>query len=154
MKIFHEEDGKEVVYVQIADIDYLCKKGDEFKPAFVEKYKYYVQEASNLFKFIRIDEKEAVDFFKNADFIINPDDYKKFSKRKLKKRFSKRKLKKEIKSVTNDVFGIADIWLDSNGKQALELYHDVQYKLAFLNELKLVIYKGKYMPFPDFVKIP
>lgn len=145
MKFFHKENGTEVVYVQIADIDYLCKKGDEFKPAFVERYKSYVQEASNLFKFIRINEKEAVDFLKNADYIINPDDYKEFSKRKLEK---------EIKNVTNDVFGIADIWLDSNGKHALELYHDVQYKLAFLNELKLVKYEGKCMPFPDFVKIP
>lgn len=131
MKRFREENGIEVVYVQIADIDYLCKKDDEFKPAFIEGYKHWVEEASNLFTFIRMDEKEAVDFFKNADFIINFDDYKEFSKRELKK---------EIKSVTHDILGIADICFNtiekSKQKATLEVYHDLQYKQASLNEFR------------------
>ncbi len=88
MKLFHKENGKEAVYVQMQDIVYLVHESDVSIPVSIFEKVFswgavFVTDG-NRFDFVRFEEEHEVEFFKNLDFIIDYDKYKAFSDEELK----------------------------------------------------------------------
>lgn len=91
MKIFHTENGKEVVYVQIQDIVEL-NQSDMTIPASIYLNAFngieFVYD-SNRFNFVRLDEEQEVKFFRELDFVIDYDKYKDLSDEQLEEEWKK-----------------------------------------------------------------
>ena len=86
MKVFHAENGKEVVYVQMQDIMYLSNETDIPIPATIFTKVFAgvtIVDDSNRFEFVRFDEEHEVKFFKGLKFIIDFDQYKEYSDEQL-----------------------------------------------------------------------
>ena len=72
MKIFHTENGKEVVYVQMQDIMYLSNETDIPIPVTIFTKVFAgvtIVDDSNRFKFVKFDDEHEVEFFKNLPSI-------------------------------------------------------------------------------------
>ena len=74
MKIFHKENNRDVVYVQIFDLKFITREIDNI-PKFVLDKIGKLDNAS-MTDFEKFDRDYEVSFFKNLDFILNYDDYK------------------------------------------------------------------------------
>lgn len=73
MKLFHKENGKKVVYVQMQDMMYLFNEINISIPATIFQKVFAdvtVVTNRNRFNFVKFDEKHEVKFFKEQDFII------------------------------------------------------------------------------------
>ena len=78
MKLFHTENGKEVVYVQMQDIMHL-NQSDLPIPASIYTKVFTgvtIVNDSNRFDFVRFDEEHEVEFFRDLEFVIDYDKYK------------------------------------------------------------------------------
>ena len=78
MKLFHTENGKELVYVQMQDIMHL-NNTDMPIPASIYTKVFtgiVIVNDSNRFDFVRFDEEHEVKFFRELDFVIDYDQYK------------------------------------------------------------------------------
>ena len=73
MKIFHTENGKEAVYVQMQDIMELNRSDTPILASiYMKVFKgIVIVDDSNRFDFVRFDDEEEVKFFKEVDFILN-----------------------------------------------------------------------------------
>ena len=93
MKIFHEEDGRNVVYVQVDDILFIVKNlGDMLIPASI-CCKIFCNDGatitcSNQYDFIKFNSDLEISFFKKLDFVIDYDDYKDLSDEQLKNHYN------------------------------------------------------------------
>lgn len=152
MKIFHTENGKEVVYVQMQDIMYLYNSTLPIPSFIVTKVLTglsYVND-SNRFDFVRFDEEDEVSFFKNLEFIIDYDKYKDFTDEQLDK---------EIKKLAKKANKIIEQWNNMSVKKRKQNYNLLQeqenldYMITFLFEIYQVKNNKRTMPFPEFVKI-
>ena len=154
MKVFHTENGKEIVYVQMQDIMYLSNETDIPIPATIFTKVFTgvtIVDDSNRFEFVRFDEEREVKFFKGLKFIIDFDQYKEYSDEQLEE---------EVKRLATQANEVAEKW---NGMTAEErkqnacFYDDhrnLGYMINFLSEIYAVKHGKKTMPFPDFVKLP
>ena len=93
MKIFHEEDGRNVVYVQVDDILFIVKNlGDMLIPASI-CCKIFCNDGatitcSNQYDFIKFNSDLEISFFKKLDFVIDYDDYKDLSDEQLENHYN------------------------------------------------------------------
>lgn len=154
MKVFHTENGKEAVYVQMQDIMYLSNETDTPIPApiFTKVFTgVTIVNDSNRFEFVRFDEEHEVKFFRDLEFIIDFDQYKGLSDEQLEDEAQK------FGAKANE---IAEKWngmTEEERKQNASLYDDhrnLGYMINFLSEIYAIKHGKRTMPFPDFVKMP
>ena len=154
MKIFHEENGRNVVYVQVNDILFIVTNlGDMPIPASI-CCKVFCNDAaavtcSNHFAFIRFDTDSEISFFKELDFIIDYDDYKNLSKEQLEKDYEK---------VVADYNNSAKKWSKMSNEEKvknteLQFFIKKMKHMAYLiEEIYYLKHNPKAWYFPDFVK--
>ncbi len=153
MKVFHWENGKEVVYVQLQDMMYLYESdvailASVFQAVFSGTT---LITDENRFDFVKFKEEREVDFFKELDFIIDFDEYK---------NLTDRELVKKIEELGDSLDEIAKKWNSmtikerkKNGSLYSE-YQNIEYMMNFLSEVYAVTHGMKKMPFPSFVNVP
>ena len=79
MKLFHTENGKEAVYVQMQDIMYLSNETDMPIPATIFEKVFSgvtIVTDANRFDFVKFEEEHEIKFFRELDFVIDFDQYK------------------------------------------------------------------------------
>lgn len=153
MKLFHTENGKEVVYVQMQDIMHIHYETDIPLPEtiFVKVFTTGVTIVTdaNRFDFVKFEEDDEVKFFRDLKFIIDFDQYKSFSDEQLEEEAQKFAVK------AND---IATKWNGMKPEEREENYSlyvehsNLDYMIKFLCEIYAVKHGERSMPFPEFVK--
>ena len=151
MKLFHEEYGKEVVYVQLQDIMYLTyqtfipKSSSIFSKVFTN---FSIVDDSNRFNFIRLTDEDEIKFFKEADFIINYDDYKFLTDEQIKKRIEElqNKVQQTVKNYHRMLFEERE-----ENNFLFSQYRNFKYMIKILLEILDMSHGTRSMPFPDFV---
>ena len=152
MKLFHTENGKEVVYVQMQDIMHL-NQSDLPIPASIYIKVFTgitIVDDSNRFDFVRFDEEHEVSFFRDLEFVI---DYEKY------KDLTDEQLKEEGKKLAVKANEIAEKWNNMSEEERkqntnlLQEHKNLGYMLNFLSEIYAVKHHKKKMPFPEFVKV-
>lgn len=151
MKLFHTENGKEVVYVQMHDIMELNQR-DLLVPAsiYTKVYKdsVIIVDNSNRFEFVRFDEAYEVEFFKKLEFILDYDKYKDMNEDELQGEWDKLAIK---------VDEIAEKWNSmskeerADNENLLEEYDNLKHMLYFLSVIYSIKNNKLTMPFPEFV---
>ena len=153
MKLFHTENGKEVVYVQMQDIMHL-NQSDLPIPASIYTKVFTgvtIVDDSNRFDFVRFDEEHEVSFFRDLEFVIDYDKYKDLTDEQLEE---------ESKKLVVKANEIAKKWNDmSKGKRKqntnlLQEHENIGYMLNFLSEIYAIKHRKRKMPFPEFVQVP
>lgn len=153
MKLFHTENGKESVYVQMQDIMHL-NNTDMSIPASIYTKVFtgiVIVDDSNRFDFVRFDEEHEVKFFRELEFVIDYDQYKDLTDEQLEK---------ECQKLATRANEIAEKWNampQEERKQntnLLQEHENLGYMLNFLSEIYAVKHGKRSMPFPDFVKLP
>lgn len=153
MKLFHKENEKEVVYVQLQDIVELTNRELCIPVSIYDKvFKgFLIVDDSNRFNFFRFDEDYEVNFFKEMDFIIDYDEYKDLNDEQLEEAWKKFAFKADE---------IAKTWNSMSEEEQeknedLERKHeDLEYIMCFISEIYAIKHNRRTMPFPDFVKLP
>ena len=153
MKLFHTENGKESVYVQMQDIMHL-NNTDMPIPASIYTKVFtgiVIVDDSNRFDFVRFDEEHEVKFFRELDFVIDYDQYKDLTDEQLEEEGQK------LATKANE---IAERWNAMTPEERqknsnlLQEHENLGYMLNFLSEVYAVKHGKRSMPFPDFVKLP
>ena len=152
MKLFHTENGKEVVYVQMQDIIYLNQRDLPIPVSiYLKVFKgVTIVNDSNRFDFVRFDEENEVSFFRSLEFVIDYDKYKDLTDEQLEEECRKTAIKADK---------IAEKWNKMSTKKRkqntdlLEEHENLEYILNFLNEIYAVKHFKKKMPFPEFVQV-
>ena len=155
MKIFHVENNREVVYVQLQDMAYLNHETDIAIPTsiFTKVFNNSITkiDASNRFNFIKFDKPEDVDFFKKWKFIIDYNQYKEMNHDQVAE---------EVEKLVEKSNKIVEKWNNMSveerkeHKEIYDEYHHIFYMVQFLTELYAVKQGITTMPFPRFVKNP
>ena len=153
MKLFHTENGKETVYVQMQDIMQLNQSNIPIPASIYTKVftGITIVDDSNRFDFVRFDEKHEVKFFKKLEFILDYDQYKELTDEQLEE---------EAKKLAIKANKIAEKWnsMSSDERQQninlLEKHENIEYMLNFMWEIYAIRKGERLMPFPDFVKSP
>lgn len=153
MKLFHTENGKEVVYVQMQDIMHL-NQSDLPIPASIYTKVFTgvtIVNDSNRFDFVRFDEEHELKFFRDLEFVIDYDDYKDLTDEQLEEEGQKLAVK------ANE---IAEKWNNMSEEERkqnsnlLQEHENLGYMLNFLSEIYAVKHRKRTMPFPEFVQVP
>ena len=151
MKLFHTENGKEVVYVQMQDIMHLINQSDLPVPVSIYTKVFTgvtIVNDSNRFDFVRFDEEHEVSFFRDLEFVIDYAKYKDLTDEQLEEEGQKLAVK------ANEV---AKKWNNMSGEERdqntnlLQEHENLGYMLNFLNEIYAVKHHKREMPFPEFV---
>ena len=154
MKVFHTENGKEAVYVQMQDIMYLSNETDTPIPTTIFTKVFTgvtIVNDSNRFEFVRFDEEHEVKFFRDLEFIIDFDQYKALSDEQLEDEAQKFGAKaNEIAKKWN---GMTKEERKQNGS-LYDTHRNLGYMINFLSEIYAIKHGKRTMPFPDFVKMP
>ena len=156
MKVFHTENGKEVVYVQRQDIVYLSSETDIPIPGSIFEKVFSLTgvtiiDDSNRFGFVRFDKEHEVKFFKALEFIIDFDKYKDLSDEQLEE---------ETRKLVDQINEIAKKWNSMTKEERRQNvflsfdYGNLRYMLQFLSEIYAIKHRKRKMPFPNFVKLP
>ena len=153
MKLFHTENGKEVVYVQMQDIMHLINQSDLPVPVSIYTKVFTgvtIVNDSNRFDFVRFDEEHEVSFFRDLEFVIDYDKYKDLTDEQLEEESQKLAVKaNEIAKKWNNMS-------EEERKQntnLLQEHENLGYMLNFLSEIYAVKHRKRKMPFPKFVKV-
>lgn len=154
MKLFHAENGKEAVYVQMQDIMYLSNETDMPIPASIFTKVFTgvtIVNDSNRFEFVKFDDEHEVKFFRELEFIIDFDQYKDFTDEQLEE---------EAQKLGTRANEIAEKWNNMTPEERekngtlYEEHRNLGYMINFLSEIYAVKHGKRVMPFPDFVKKP
>ncbi len=146
MKLFHTENGKEVVYVQMQDIMHL-NQSDLPIPASIYTKVFTgvtIVNDSNRFDFVRFDEEHEVKFFRDLEFVIDYDKYKDLTDEQLEEEGQKLAVK------ANE---IAEKWNNMSEEERkqnsnlLQEHENLGYMLNFLSEIYAVKHRKRKMPF-------
>lgn len=154
MKLFHTENGKEVVYVQMQDIMYLSNETDMPIPATIFQKVFTgvtIVTDANRFDFIRFEEEHEVKFFRDLEFIIDYEHYKGFTDKQLED--EAQKLGAKADEIAEKWNGMTQEERKKNGS-LYEEHRNLGYMINFLSEIYAVKHRKRVMPFPDFVEIP
>lgn len=153
MKLFHTENGKEVVYVQMQDIMHL-NQSDLPIPASIYTKVFTgvtIVNDSNWFDFVRFDEEHEVRFFRDLEFVIDYDKYKDLTDEQLEE---------EGQTLAVKANEIAEKWNNMSEEERkqnsnlLQEHENLGYMLNFLSEIYAVKHRKRTMPFPEFVQVP
>ncbi len=153
MKIFHEENGRNVVYVQMQDIMFIVHDLDDIAiPASIMNYffsrGFVIVNNSNRFDFVKFDKEPEVAFFKTLNFIIDYNDYKDLTEEQFQERF---------KSVVCEYNSLAKKWnkmSETEREKNENLFVSTQkleYTIKFIHELYALKHDKSYMTLPDFI---
>lgn len=154
MKVFHTENGKEVVYVQMQDIMYLSNETDMPIPATIFTKVFTgvtIVTDANRFEFVKFDEEHEVKFFRDLEFVIDYDKYKDLTDEQLEEEGQKLAVK------ANE---IAEKWNNMSEEERkqnsnlLQEHENLGYMLNFLSEIYALKHRKRTMPFPEFVQVP
>ena len=152
MKLFHTENGKETVYVQMQDLMYLHQSDMPIPASIFTKVftGITIVNDSNRFDFVSFNKEHEVKFFRKLEFVIDYDQYKDLTDEQLEEEAQKSAAKaNEIAKKWNSMS------LDEreqNGNLFQE-HENIGYMLNFLTEIYAVKHGKRFMPFPDFVKL-
>lgn len=151
MKLFHTENGRETVYVQMQDIMQL-NQSDISIPASIYTKVFTgitIVDDSNRFDFIEFNEEHEIKFFKELEFILDYDQYK---------GLTDEQLEEEGQKIADRANKIAEKWNSmfpeerEKNSNLVQEYENMEYMLNFLSEIYAVKHGERSMPFPDFVK--
>jgi hypothetical protein len=153
MKLFHTENGKETVYVQMQDIMQLNQSDMPIPESIYTKVftGITIVNGSNRFDFVSFDEAHEVKFFRELEFVIDYDQYKELTDEQLGEKGQKLVMK------ANE---IAEKWnsMSSDEREQnsnlFQEHENIEYMLNFLSEIYAIKHGKRSMPFPDFVKLP
>ncbi len=153
MKLFHTENGKETVYVQMQDIMQLNQSDMPIPESIYTKVftGITIVNDSNRFDFVSFDEAHEVKFFRELEFVIDYDQYKELTDEQLGEKGQKLVMK------ANE---IAEKWnsMSSDEREQnsnlFQEHENIEYMLNFLSEIYAIKHGKRSMPFPDFVKLP
>lgn len=133
MKLFHTENGKQLVYVQLKDIKYLTSftsLPEEVTSVIFSVFDDFDVDASTQFNFVCFDEEAVIFFFKELDFIIDYDAYKHFTEEQFKAE------KTELVKKANFFANLHRNMSDGSKRNTLKKERDnVLYKLDSIQEL-------------------
>ena len=152
MKIFHKEEGKEVVYVNLKDITYLYDKIEIKMPNSIFRKvppQVIVKKEKNQFLFVRFDKKEEVEFFKKYDFIVDYANYKNLTIEEIRKKWAKTlELAENLTKIWNE------IPLKKRKKNGciLKEIEDLEYKADWIKEIYLLKKEESNFKIPYLVK--
>ena len=152
MKIFHKEEGKEVVYVNLKDITYLYDKIEIKMPNSIFRKvtpQVIVKKEKNQFLFVRFDKKEEVEFFKKYDFIVDYANYKNLTIEEIIKKWAKTlELAENLTKIWNE------IPLKKRKKNGciLKEIEDLEYKADWIKEIYLLKKEESNFKIPYLVK--
>lgn len=154
MKLFHKENGKEVVYVQRQDMVHLFESNIAFPASIYNKVfdkPVGIIDETNRFEFIKFEKESEVEFFKKIKSIIDLDDYKDLTEEQFMK-----KMEKMVDEANSIGYSWNEMSLQDRVKNQNLFWEreDLEYMLTFLCELFFVLRGEKTMPFPDFVVLP
>lgn len=153
MKLFHTENGKEAVYVQMEDIMHL-NHSDMPIPASIYTKVFtgvIIVDDSNRFDFVRFDEEHEVKFFRELEFIIDYDKYKDLTDEQLEEEGQKLATKaNEIAKKWNSMTETERI----QNSNLPEEHENLGYMMNFLSEIYAIRHRKRTMPFPEFVQAP
>ena len=153
MKIFHEENGRNVVYVQMQDIMFIVHDlADIAIPASIMNYffsrGFAIVNNSNRFDFVKFDKEPEVAFFKTLNFIIDYNDYKDLTEEQFQERF---------KSVVCEYNSLAKKWnkmSETEREKNINLLVSIQkleHTIKFIHELYDLKHGNSSMTLPDFI---
>ena len=151
MKLFHEENGREVVYVQMQDLAYLNEKDISIPASIYMKVfsnPITIINNQNRFDFVKFEEKEEVQFFKELEFIIDFDKYKNLTDEEIEAQGDK---------LATRALEIEEKWNEMTKKEQeknSDEYQDIKYILAYFSEIHAIKHGKNTMPFPEFVSQP
>lgn len=154
MKLFHTENGKEVVYAQIQDIVYLSCETDMPIPATIFEKVFTgltIVTDANRFDFVRFEEEHEVKFFRALEFIIDFDQYKGFDDEQLEE--EAQKLGARANEIAEKWNGMTQEERREN-ESLYEEHRNLGYMIDFLSEIYAVKHGKRSMPFPEFVEMP
>jgi len=135
MKIFHEENGKKVVYVQEKDVLYFIKSDVEILPSIVEQFfkNGITPIDSDQLKFIKIEGEKEVKFFEERDYILDYNKYKNFTEHQLDEEIEK--VDKEVKRLGIEIKTIPENEVTKIIKN-VEEYYNMEYLRKSIIQLK------------------
>ena len=151
MKLFHTENGKEVVYVQMQDIMHLINQSDLSVPVSIYTKVFTgvtIVNDSNRFDFVRFDEEHEVSFFRDLEFVIDYAKYKDLTDEQLEE--EGQKLAVKANEVAKKWNNMSEEEREQN-TNLLQEHENLGYMLNFLNEIYAVKHHKREMPFPEFV---
>lgn len=154
MKLFHTENGKETVYVQMQDIMYLSNETDIPIPATIFTKVFTgmtIVTDANRFDFVRFDGEHEVKFFREQEVIIDFDQYKDLTDEQLEA--EAQKLGKRADEIAKRWNGMKPEERKENSSLYDE-HRDLGYMINFLSEIYAVKHGKRNMPFPKFVEMP
>lgn len=151
MKIFHNENERTVVYVQMQDIMYISNETYIPIPTSIFTKVFSgvtIVDDLNRFNFVRFDEDSVVKFFKDLDFIIDYDEYKSLTDEQIEQRF---------KNFINEHNNYVKKWnemSEMDREKNTDLFfsaNNIEYVLNFIRKIYALKHNKTHMPFPDFV---
>ena len=153
MKIFHKENNRTVVYVQMQDLMFIVHDLDDIAiPASIMNYffskGFVIVNDSNRFDFVKFDKEPEVAFFKNLNFIIDYNDYKDLTDEQFQERF---------KSVVGEYNSLAKKWNkmpETEREKNINLLVSIQkleHTIKFIHELYDLKHGNSSMTLPDFI---
>lgn len=153
MKLFHTENGKEAVYVQMQDIMHLSSTNMPIPASIFTKVftGVVIVDDSNRFEFVRFDEEDEVKLFRELDFIIDYDQYKDLTNAQLEEEWQKLLTKANQIAKKWNAMTMEERQKNSNLPQE---HDNLGHMLNFLLEICAVKEGKRTMPFPDFVILP
>jgi hypothetical protein len=130
MKFYRKEENKDIIYVQMQDIDFLdsinIKEIINIKKDIIIYY-------NNRFELIRLDKYTDIELFKSLDFIIDYDYYNNLSK-------------EELENIFNTIADEYEILINKKADK-FEI-KKLQYKLSQLDLINYINNKGIDIPLP------
>ena len=152
MKIFHIENGKEVVYVQIQDIIFLSNETDIALPTSISEWIISNEERiknEKWFSFVKFDNEEEVSFFRKNDVIVDFNHYKNYSDEQIQEAvhyfFKKANTMVKRWNVMNDEKRDKKSFLNDE-------YKNIRYIVDSLFEIYEITHGRSKIKLPDFVE--
>lgn len=147
MKLFHTENDKESVYVQMQDIQYLKQTNLSIPETIYSKILTDIDD-SNRFDFVKFDEPMEVTFFKELEFILDYNQYKDLTDKQLEQKAHE--LTKKINKIT-EAWNFMSTNMHQENIHLFEKYKNLMYMLQFLSEIYAIKHGKLFIPFPDFI---
>ena len=148
MKIFKTKDGKETVYVQLKDLIYITNRYFDRMPRVISKKigrQLTFIGITQQYMFMPFTDKEAVDFFKSQNYIIDFDDFRNMPIAVIEDKYHE--IVKETAKVAEEMFA----QLDSKDNIELDNKHgDINFKLSDITQIYNWKLGKEPLVLPDF----
>lgn len=148
MKKFHVENGKEIVCVQRQDIMYLVNETNISVPEVIAQKiitDVNAVDISKRLEFIKFEEKEAIEFFKKIEFIIDFNKYQKMNYKQLAGEIEQ--TEKKSNKILEQWNSMNEIEKEENGR-FFDEYCNICYMKQFLYEISTVICRKNKLTVP------